>query len=248
MIVWPREQLVYSSPSSRLYEQIVFEIEGSILKGILRPGDKLPSEREMCDRYEVSRTVIREAVRALREKGLVAIQPGRGTYVANDTSMVMRNSLGLMVKVAQEDSQNDLVQIRAILEPEIAALAAIHARPDHIEQLKKAVEDMDASMHDAERYIRADQTFHLILAKASGNVLIPLLIDPIVDLLWEQRKRIFLVKGGPRRGQFHHKRILDAVILKDQETARLSMQEHMAQVRADSINSQIHHNNFEGDE
>ena len=220
--------------SSRLYVQIVAEIEKSILDGILNPGDKLPSEREMCDQYGVSRTVIREAIRSLNEKGLTDIQPGRGTFVANDTSAAMRNSLGLMVRVAQEPTQSELVQIRAILEPEIAALAALNATEDDITLLRTAVSEMDRALHDAGQFIRADQNFHLQLARATQNGLIPLLLDPIVDLLWEQRKRIFLVAGGAERGQYHHKRILKAIIDGDSEAGRRYMREHLEQVRTDS--------------
>ena len=224
--------------SSRLYEQIVVQIEKSVLDGILHPGDKLPSEREMCEQYGVSRTVIREAIRALNEKGLTDIQPGRGTFIANDTSVAMRNSLGLMVRVAQEATQSELVQIRSILEPEIAALAALNATEDDIALLRIAVTKMDGSLHDSEQFIRADQNFHLQLARATQNNLIPLLLDPIVDLLWEQRKRIFLVAGGAERGQYHHKRILQAIADGDAEAGRQFMREHLEQVRIDSDASQ----------
>jgi GntR family transcriptional repressor for pyruvate dehydrogenase complex len=182
----------------------------------------------------VSRTVVREAIRALREKGLVNIQPGRGTFITNGTSAAMRQSLGLMVKVGHEGTQKDLIQIRAILEPGIAALAARMATDEEIEQMRQAVDDMDAAVHSADQFIRADQEFHLLLARATRNGLIPMLIDPIVDLLWEQRKRIFLVEGGAERGQYHHKRILQAVIEHQPKAARIAMQEHMQQVSSDS--------------
>jgi DNA-binding FadR family transcriptional regulator len=93
---------------------------------------------------------------------------------------------------------------------------------------------MDAALDDAETYIEADLDFHLALAEASQNTLILALIDSIVDLLREQRLAIFLVEGGPQRGQFHHKRILEAVSRRDPVGARKAMRAHLRQVRDDT--------------
>ncbi len=220
--------------SARLYEQLVQQIEQRVLSGELRPGDRLPSERELAEQFGVSRTAVREAVKTLHEKGLLDIQVGRGTFIKHGTSQAVRQSLGLMVRIGQADGYADLVQVRAILEPEIAALAADHASPSDIEHMQHAVQAMDQALHDAEAFVEADLEFHLALASASGNSLIPILIDPIVDLLREQRKRIFLVPGGPQRGQVYHKRILEAVTRRDAAEAREAMRAHLEQVRADS--------------
>lgn len=220
--------------STRLYEQLVQQIEQRVVAGELRPGDKLPSERELAEQFGVSRTAVREAVKALREKGLVEVQLGRGTYITDSTSQAVRHSLGFMVKIGQGDGLIDLVQVRAIFEPEIAAIAASMAADADLQALQKAVDAMDAALNDAERFVEADLEFHLALAGATRNSLIPLLINPIVDLLREQRKRIFLVEGGPQRGQYHHKRILAAVQQRDPAAAREAMRAHLEQVRADS--------------
>lgn len=220
--------------SSRLYEQIVEQIEQLILDGKLHPGDQLPSERELAEQFDVSRTAVREAVKALREKGLVEIETGRGTFITHGVSKALRRSLDWMVRSGDGNRLADLVQVRNILEPEIAALAAEMATGSDIERLEQAVNIMDSALDDADVYVEADQVFHLALASATQNQLIPTLIDPIVDLLREQRKRIFLVEGGARRGQYHHKRILEAVKKHDRMAARSAMQAHLAQVRQDS--------------
>ncbi len=220
--------------SSRLYEQIVEQIERLILDGKLRPGDQLPSERELAEQFSVSRTAVREAVKALREKGLVEIETGRGTFITHSVSKAFRRSLGWMVRSGAGSRLADLVQVRAILEPEIAALAAEMATGADIECLERAVDVMDSAIENADVYVEADLEFHLALAGATQNQLIPTLIDPIVDLLREQRKRIFLVEGGAQRGQYHHKCILEAVRQRDPAAARQAMQAHLAQVRQDS--------------
>ena len=113
--------------SSRLYEQIVQQVEESIHKGAMKPGDQLPPERELAQQFGVSRTAVREAVKALHEKGLVEAYPGRGTFITDGTSYSMRQSLDRMLKVGQAEGSGLLAEVREILEPEIAALAATRA-------------------------------------------------------------------------------------------------------------------------
>lgn len=220
--------------TSRLYEQIVQQIEESVLNGSLKPGDQLPAERELAQRLGVSRTAVREAVKTLREKGLVEAYSGRGTFITNGTSQAARQSFDLMVKIGQQEGSPHLAELRLMLEPGIAALAALRAKEDDLSSMRDAVAVMDKSQKDPGAYIEADLDFHLALAEAAGNPLILSLIDSIVGLLREQRIKIFNVEGGPQRGQFHHKRILEAVERRDAEMARSAMRAHLEQVRQDS--------------
>src|ERR1700690_4108297 len=119
--------------SSRLYEQIVQQVEASIHKGQLKPGDQLPPERELGEQFGVSRTAVREAIKTLREKGLIEIQHGRGTFVTNGTPGAMRHSLDMLMKFGTTDGFANLVEVREILEPEIAALAALRMTGEHID-------------------------------------------------------------------------------------------------------------------
>jgi GntR family transcriptional repressor for pyruvate dehydrogenase complex len=220
--------------ASRLYEQIVQQIEASIFKGSLKPGDQLPAERELAQQFGVSRTAVREAVKALREKGLVEAYSGRGTFITNGTSQAIRQSLDLMMKIGQPEGSSFLVEVREILEPEIAALAASRAERQHLEALREAVAVMDRERQDSDAFIEADLDFHLSLAEAAANPIILSLIDSIVGLLREQRMRTFHVEGGPERGQYHHKRILEAIEQRDPDRARECMCAHLQQVRQDS--------------
>ena len=220
--------------SSRLYAQIVQQIEESILNGTLKPGDQLPPEREMAVRFGVSRTAVREAVRTLHQRGLVEAYSGRGTFVTNGTSQAIRSSLDLMMKISQPSGPTPLVEVREILEPEIAALAANRWEEVHLAMMREAIAVMDRERSDGEAFIEADLDFHLALAEAAANPLILSLIDSIGGLLREQRMRIFYVEGGPERGQFHHKRILEAVEQRNPERAREAMRAHLQQVREDS--------------
>lgn len=220
--------------SGRLYEQIVAQIEERILNGELRPGDKLPAERELAEQFGVSRTAIREAMKALMQSGLVVIQPGRGTFVTDSTSMVVRQSIDMLVRVGSETGIKDIIEVREILEPEIAALAAVRASSEDIQSMEEAVKAMDQAMDDPDTFIEADLDFHLALAQGSNNALIPVLIDSLVDLLREHRKRAASVEGGLERGQLYHKIIFEAVKRNDANAARDSMQAHLEQIRKET--------------
>jgi GntR family transcriptional repressor for pyruvate dehydrogenase complex len=220
--------------TSRLYEQIVQQVEESILSGQLKPGDQLPAERDLAQSFGVSRTAVREAVRTLREKGLVEPFSGRGTFVTNGTSQAIRHSLDLMIRINQQEGSAHLAELRLVLEPEIAGLAASRIEGQLLGTMRETVAVMDRNLHDREAYIEADLDFHLALAEAAGNPLILSLLDSIVGLLREQRSRIFDVDGGPERGQYHHKRILAAVEQRNPEAAREAMREHLRQVLSDS--------------
>jgi GntR family transcriptional repressor for pyruvate dehydrogenase complex len=223
--------------TSRLYEQIVQQIEESVRKGTLREGDQLPAERELAQQFGVSRTAVREAIKTLHEKGLVEALPGRGTFVTNGQSKSMRQSVDRILKSSQPDGTAWLVEFREILEPEIAALAATRAGEQDIAAMRDAVRVMDMSQRDPSAFIEADLDFHLSLAEAAANPLILSLIDSIVGLLREQRMQIFYIAGGPERGQAHHKRILAAIERHDPQRARDAMRLHLQQVRDDSRNT-----------
>jgi GntR family transcriptional repressor for pyruvate dehydrogenase complex len=220
--------------TSRLYEQIVQQVEDAILKGQLKPGDQLPAERDLAHSFGVSRTAVREAVKTLREKGLVEAYSGRGTFVTNGTSHTIRQSLDLMIRINPLEGSANLAELRLVLEPEIAALAATRIEEQLLSTMREAVDEMDRSLRDPDAYVEADLDFHLALAEAVGNPMILSLLDSIVGLLREQRSRIFNVDGGPERGQFHHKRILAAVEQGNPEAAREAMRAHLRQVLEDS--------------
>ncbi len=221
--------------SVKVFERVAEQIEKRILNGELRNGDRLPTERELAEQFRVSRTGVREAMKILAQKGLVDMRPGRGTIVIDGAREAMQNSIDLLMKMklGEVGGSDNLVEVRAILEVEIAGLAAARATEKEIAAMREAIRLMDESMSDADSFITADNVFHEALARATQNALIFTLIHSIVHLLSEQRKQIFAVEGGPQRGQLHHKRILECVIRRDPEAARVAMGSHLWQVRED---------------
>ena len=223
--------------ASRLYEQIVQQIEESIREGRLKPGEQLLAERELALQFGVSRTAVREAVKTLSEKGLVEAYSGRGTFVTSGRSQSMRHSLDSFMKSGDLQNLAYVAEMREILEPEFTALAAIRIGEQHLGMMREAVAVMDRSMNQPDAFIEADLDFHLALAEAAGNPLILSLLDSLVGVLREQRMGIFTVAGGPDRGQVHHKLILDAIEQGSAAKARKAMRAHLEQVRNDSATS-----------
>lgn len=220
--------------TERLYKQIADQIERRIAAGDLKVGHQLPAEPELAQQFGVSRTAVREAVKALCEKGLLEIRPGRGTFVINERPDAMRHSLSLLMSLDPIEGSRSLVEVREILEPGIAALAALRITDEYIATLHEAVDKMETALNDVDAFVEADLDFHLALAEATQNLIIPALIDTIIDLLRQQRRNTGLVNGGLKRGQYHHKKILEAVIRRDPEAARMEMQRHLQQVRQNS--------------
>lgn len=219
----------------KVFERVAVQIEQRILDGELHSGDRLPTERELAEQFQVSRTAVREALKILAQKGLVDMRPGRGTIVIDGAHEALQHSLGLVMrlKLGEVGGSNSLVEVREILEVEIAALAAERATEQEIAAMREAVQVMDESLDNADAFIAADNRFHEALAQATQNALILTLVRSIVNLLSEQRKQIFATAGGPQRGQVHHKSILASVIKHNPEAARAAMRAHLRQVRED---------------
>src|SRR5215469_15173198 len=220
--------------AARLYEQIVSQIKESIAEGRLKPGDQLPSERELAQQFGVSRTAVREAVKTLCEKGLVEAYSGRGTFVTAPKSQPVRHSVHWLVNNGDPHNAGYITELREILEPEFTALAAARIDEQQLAMMREAIDVMDRSMQDPVAYIEADLDFHLALAEAAGNPLILALLDSIVAVLREERLGVFKVPGGPTHGQAHHKLILKAIEQRNPAKARKAMIAHMEQIREDT--------------
>ena len=220
--------------SIRLYEQVAAALRGQIVRGEFSLGQKLPTERVIAASYGVSRNVVREAVRSLSRDGLVEVRQGSGTYVADGTSRALGNSLELAIALSDDaDKFFRLIEVRQIVEPSVAALAAERATPDDIALLRKEVANMDGTGNDVEAFIEADQRFHLAIARSTGNDLVPLMLHPIVDLLNVQRKRLFFIEHSASAAQDFHRKILTKIERHDSGGAYAAMRAHLEQVKRD---------------
>jgi DNA-binding FadR family transcriptional regulator len=157
---------------TNLAKAVTAELVQRIVRGELPPGELLPPEPALCEAYSVSRTVIREAVKILQEKGLVKIRQGAGTVVQQSTSWNMLDELVLAAAIAEDESLailDDLVVTRRSLESDMAHVAARLATPEVVDQLRTLVDRMDEVVGDLETYQEHDLAFHDTVMQASGN-------------------------------------------------------------------------------
>lgn len=217
-----------------LTEQVATQIQQLIIDGGYAPGDRIPTERELCEQLSVSRTVIREGIKALQERGLVRVVPGSGTYISKVEGNHVSRSISLFFR-GNNYAFRDLLEIRKSLEVEIAGLAALRATESEIQDLESAVhkmrtllEDVPLSTDSLEEFAQADLQFHQSLARASHNSLLPLLLTPITDLVLEFSREASTELGAPENAVHFHQEILECVRKRDSATSRDVMRAHIS--------------------
>jgi GntR family transcriptional repressor for pyruvate dehydrogenase complex len=217
-------------PRVALVEQVVESIRGGIFSGEFPPGGELPAEMKLAEKFGVSYTVVREAMRTLRSQGLVEISQGRRPRVKPAGPEAVRETLDAMLR-RSHSSIRELTELRRPLECEIAALAAQRATPDTVEQLEQAIERQSAA-ETLDQQIEADIDFHGLLANAAGNALFGLVLSTVWDMLWESRRRT-ISSVGVGHALEGHRGIMEAVQSKDPEAARRAMRMHLEQIAED---------------
>ena len=216
---------------SRLVDRVVDEIENLIIDGHLKPGMKLPPERDLADQLGVSRTVVREAVHILVAKGLLDPRQGIGTIVRQMTKDQVGESLNLLLRTSPEGLTFEHVyQIRSILEVETAGLAAEQATADDIENLQHIVAKMESALTMPKLLASTDIEFHRALAHITRNPLLVVFVDLIQDLMQEYSELINPHIDPSQHVLPDHLRIAEKVAAKDVAGARQSMQDHLKQI------------------
>jgi len=214
---------------TKVYEEVAAQLERLILDGALKPGDKLPPERELAERFGVSRSAVREAIRSLELKGLVEPRPGEGTLVRTPSidSLLdpLASLLGQRLEVVHE-----LLEVRSMIEPHLAGRAARNAGPEDIAQLEAILERQKAKVSRQELAIEEDSDFHYTIARASKNSVILKVVDMLMDILRESRERSLQVEGRREKSLAGHRRILNAIKRRDVEGAEEAMRQHLAEI------------------
>lgn len=215
----------------RLSEEVFAALAIDIIRGDLSGAVMLPTEAQLCARFNVSRTVIREAMIRLQRHGLVAVRQGVGTVILprsqwNDLDpdlLRIRAEAGLI-----DDLVDDLLTIRRIVEVEVAAVAALTWTEADREALLGLMIDMDAARDQGERFNDLDVLFHEALITASGNRLLHQMMRPVnqirrIGSLLTTRWDIHVTDAA----MVHHRAIMDAVLLRDADAARKAMRRHV---------------------
>jgi len=214
-----------------LSNKIQIEIEKSILQKKYLPGDKLPTEKEMCEMFGVSRTALREAIQMLSIQGLVSIRKGSGIYVSEFDSDHAIKPMSRYLQMNLNDALIlQVVEVRKMFEPQIAWMAARNRDEADVKFLVKTVEDLKQSdILDSERQGQIDQDFHMRICEAAKNPIIPLQMDPIFRLMPQIRTIVYqTVDTALSEAVEFHERILGAIKDQDADRAREAMMGHLA--------------------
>ena len=217
----------------KLADQVALALEAMIAQRQLQAGEKLPPERVLCERFGVSRTAIREAVRSLAAKGLVEVRAGGGTWVRHPSARPAAQLLGLAMQTGGAGvTWANVLEARRTLEVEIAGLAAERHEAADLIPLQEALDDMRGSAHDAEAWARADVCFHDSLAAATHNPLMRMLLAVMSDALLNARRLAHKLGSTPSVALRHHRMVLRHVQLRDVAGARLAMLEHLREAES----------------
>ena len=217
----------------KLYEEVANLIRDRIAAEQWKAGDRLPSETELAQEFDVSRSTVREAIRSLQLAGLLRSRAGAGTYVAESAPMILLTR-ELAEIMSDPDHLHDLVQARLLLEPQLAALAAKNASAAEKELLLQMVDRME---QETDRFGLMSQgyAFHMALAAASHNVVLNGFYQSAASQLRSMRVLDSLTLEVYRRGVEDHRQIAAAVAAGDSAQAEQSMAQHLAKDYAEYL-------------
>ncbi len=211
------------SDNKALSEKIISQITDAVARGDLKPGDRLPTERDLASQFHVSRTVIRDAVKTLSGRGILNVRHGVGIFVAQPSE----SELDVTSRILQQAALQDLFDIRKLLEAEGAAWAAQRRQPHHLERLRSIVADARQHTDQPEALSQRDAQFHMAIAEASRNLVMVKVMMALLDLLEKSRQDSLRIPGRAVASLDQHEEIADAIEKRDPERAKQAMLEHL---------------------
>ena len=214
-------------------EQVVAHVRDLIERKRLRPGDRLPAERELAAQIGVSRPTVRMGLHALAAMGCVQSRHGSGTYIPDGPPALGTQSLSMLAAL-HDFTHQQMYDARRILEVGAAGLAAECATPDQIASLAEEVAGLFASLDDPQRFLVHDIDFHRQVAAASGNPIIAAVVEMVSGMYYGQRRETAARASDRdlRDAADAHRRIYQAIRARDVDAARTAMNEHLLQASA----------------
>jgi GntR family transcriptional repressor for pyruvate dehydrogenase complex len=214
--------------NTRVYEQVVEQIKRMIIDGTLKKGDKLPTERDLAEELQVSRTSVREALRALDVIGLVESRQGAGNYIKENFENSLFEPMSMMF-LLEKGTPHEILEFRKVLEVEAAVLAAARINNEEVEALGVLLDKMKACDNE-DRSIILDKEFHFTIAKASKNLLIINILQAISQLIDEfikdSRKKILRFKDNEVKLTIQHEMLYNALKNRDIDGAYNAINGH----------------------
>jgi DNA-binding FadR family transcriptional regulator len=203
-----------------------------MLEGRLRPGDQLPSERDLMGRFGVGRTAVREALFALNRMGLVSLQNGERAVVTQPTPRILVDELAGAARhlLSSPEGSGHFQHARRLFEAMLARDAARHAGVDDVARLEAALDRNRQAIDDPAGFVETDIAFHYVLAEIPKNPIFTALHAALAEWLKEQRTTSGDEPGAPRAAVRAHQRIFRAVAARDPDAAERAMTEHLDEV------------------
>ena len=215
--------------NKKVYEYVIEQIQSMILSGVFQKGDKLPSERELSEKMEVSRTSIREAIRVLETMGVVESRQGEGTFVCSNINSSFIEPLS-MIFMLNNGEPKDILELRKIIELETVRLAAQRGSDEDLEELSNMMSKLKLSNSESERVL-IDKKIHEKIASMSGNYLIESVFFTASTLferfIKNAREEMVSCKDGNKILMIQHESIVNAIIERDSNKAYNAMKDHL---------------------
>ena len=211
--------------NTKVYEMVMEQIKNIVKKGELKTGDKLPSERDLCEKLEVSRASVREALRALQMLGLIESKHGEGNFINENFENSLLEPLSIVFLLLGSKNE-DVLELRKVIEPQIAALAAINITNEQLIELREIMNELNNTI-DVEISASLDKRFHYKIAQASGNNLISTIMFSISSLIEKYIENSKVHTLNKELVKTQHEEIWKSLEAKDVEAAATAVRKHL---------------------
>ena len=208
--------------------QVIEQIKELLVKGELKRGDRLPPERQLADMLGVSRPSLREALRALEYAGMLETRVGEGIFVADGDSIMMNNLL--MLHLIKQYALEEMIEVRKVLETSNVRFAVLRARDEDLAALKEILEQSRGQIANKAAFIKSDYAFHQAIAVASGNSILATMLQTMRTMMSDFNSQLLTSQEGRQQVYAHHKKIVEAILNRDEKAAQDAMFLHLENV------------------
>ncbi len=216
----------------KLYQQIEEALSEEIAEGTYKPGDAMPPERDLMERFGVGRPSIREALFSLSKRGLIELGSGRRPRVLEPNFDVVLGEIDVIARLAlrRDDNLFHLMELRRILECALVRKLALEATEEQISELKEKLIENEAALGDLQKFWKTDSEFHKSIARMSGNPLLPTIVESVLTWLIDNRKVTLAMPGSADRALKDHTIIFNAISARQPDAADQAMANHLISV------------------
>src|SRR6266542_2542218 len=219
-------RVVRPAVTGLMAEQVVIQVRDMIREGTLRPGDRLPPERELAKRLGISRASLRAGLRFLAAIGVLTSRHGSGTYIAAGPPALDSEPLNMLAAL-HGFTPEKMFEARRLVEVAVAGLAAENATDDHLRIMAEEVTETYAALDNPQEYLVHDFGFHRAVAVASGNPILATFMEMVADILYQRRCKTIGRSRDLKESVEMHRKIYRAIRARNPDKAREAMSEHL---------------------